>query len=157
MRYCEKCGHKIKAKLCCYSSGSGALDLVWREDTQAGITLSRKVTKQDCVRYLASERGKHLTDWVPVLMEQRWALVCMVKRTGKNRLKIGDGSYTYELKCPPDCQWHKSDCYQATACNTTFYFTMRVKGKNRKFELKNYSTIMVLRYFLNHEKELTAL
>jgi hypothetical protein len=148
MRYCEKCGHKIKAKLFCYSSGSGCLDMAWREDTQVCTTLSRKVTKRDCVRYLASEKGKHLVDWVPVFMEQRWVLVGRVKRTGPNRLKAGDGSsYTYDFK--------HDECCLPAPFNTVFYFTMRVKGKNQQFELKNHSTLMVLRFFLNHEKELT--
>jgi hypothetical protein len=109
----------------------------------------RTVTYADAIRYLESKDGQHLAerDWVPVLINGRLVLAQKVKRTGPNRLRINGESYEYSVD-------NSLFCGRAEEANLTTTYKMRVKGKTQVFEMKNLSTRMVIRFFLNHEADL---
>lgn len=151
MKTCKACGAKIKQTIWCYSSGDGSLSLSWNERINGEmVSAGRKVTRADAVRYLNSKDGEHLKakGWIPFWYNKHWHLVKPVKRVGPNKLRIDTDTYSYT--------WDKAKCDDCVCFNSTFTFKTRIKGnKWDTFELKNQSTLMVLRFFLNHEQLFT--
>lgn len=147
MRNCPTCGKKIGVKLFCYSSGSGCLTLTWREDTRQAQTVSKRVTRKQAERFLASKEGEHLVNWLPVEINGQWVLAGHVKRIAPNMLRMKGDTYRYT--------WNKADM-GGEPCSVTVKveFRMRVKGKAEWFELKNHSYLMQIYYFLKHEEQL---
>jgi hypothetical protein len=163
MKTCSHCGHKIRQKLHSYSSGNGCLTLTWREDTSEGVSTSRKVTKRDVERLLASKFEKHLADrnWLPVFINGKWVLARHVKRIGPNRLRISGHSVDYAV----DTRFKNSrfsafveevDLVSAFVEEVDLVTTFKVKrnGKTIDSPMLNSSIRMVIRFFLNHEEEL---
>lgn len=150
MKTCTKCGSKIRAKLHSYSSGDGSLSLSWiYECGNNTITADRRVSLSDVCRYLNRKDQQCLVqrNWLPALIDGRWVLARHVKRTGPTRVSVSGHSYEYEITGEASTG-RVEDCY------IQMWFKVRVGGKMVRHELKNQSIRMVIRYFLNHEKEL---
>jgi hypothetical protein len=143
----------------CYSSGDGALHFVWSEDCpkNGGNAANRKVIKADVDRYLKTKDAEHLVqqNWLPVLLPgDRWVLVKYVRRLGPNRISVDGHTYTYKID-KQNPFWKRDK--EVIDCGLILTFAMKVKGKAKQFECMNGSIRMVVRYFLNHEKELTPI
>ena len=132
--YCPHCKRPFKLYLKTYSSGDGSLNLIWQYNDPASKTASKKVTKKDAQKYLQKE-GKHLENWVPVLINNRWILVKIVHRTGKNRVRVDGQTYYYE--------WDKTihgDAYDGNV-KITFKSTFRIYLKIKVNLLKLWKKI----------------
>jgi hypothetical protein len=151
MKLCPTCNQKIKETLESYSSGSGCLSLTWRYNIKNSPSSTRTVTHKDAIRHLVKEYHLANRNWLPVFVNDRWALARHVKRLGPNRLGISGHSYTYEIDTTHFKDFKFKDVNEV---NLKTWFTMRVGGKTKQFELFNLSTRMAIRFFLNHEKQL---
>jgi len=145
---CPTCNRKLKQEFHTYSSGDGCLSLHWVYFLNGEMkTASRKVTRADAVRYLNSERGKHLVGWKPVLYNNRWVLVAGVERTGKNKLRIDGHTYHYE--------WDKSKGEaRSYSVSVNFKYRKIVGNGWETAKLANLSILMTIYFFLNHENKL---
>jgi len=147
MKSCPHCGRTIRATLNTYSSGDGCLSLAWiYEEGNKTTTANRRVTLVDVCRFLKRKDQQHLVkkNWLPALINKRWVLARHVKRTGPNRLNISGHSYTYEIT-------GQASTGRVEACYLRVWF----KAASLRPTVLNQSILMVIRYFLNHEKELT--
>jgi hypothetical protein len=144
--YLERAGQRLH----CYSSGNGCLSLVWGDST--GCCTDRKVTLSHVRALLRLKEEKYLVEreWIPAKVGGRWVLARKMKRTGVNRLNIDGQSFIYEVD---------HSVYQdISSLNLTVRFRrFELPGQWEWHELKNESILMVIRYFLNHESELTPI
>jgi hypothetical protein len=141
-------------RLWCYSSGDGSLSLVWNVAEGGNMVCSgRKTTLGHIRAFLRLKEERHLTErgWVPANINGCWLLARKVKRTGKNRLNVGGRSYTYKI----NLSRFGGDVNHTNLTVWFRYFEHPRQWVRHHF--KNESELMVIRYFLNHEKELTPI
>lgn len=148
-RCCETCGQRIPQRLWCYSSGDGALHFSWVEDIGGGMSANRQVTKADIQRFLKTKEGKQLVamQWLPFFTSGHWVMAKVVKRVGKCKVEVDHEVYTYKID-KENIFFKRDGEVVDCALEATF------RHKNKLYVLKNGSIRMVIRYFLNHEKEL---
>jgi hypothetical protein len=140
----------------CYSSGSGSLSYCWsiHSDRHPGGEASgRKVTKGQVLCHLEMKANRHLWDkgWRPVCINGRWQLARRIERVSRNRLRITDGDtagvYSYKID-KRSIWWRKYKEVQHPNLTVTFL------RDGERYEVKNESILMVIRFFLNYEAEL---
>ena len=136
--------------LICYAPGDGSLDFTWTGKEYPHIATGRKVLRWHVNRFLKTKEGKRLIakGYKLYNINTHWTLVCTVVRKNKNTLLMSGDLYTYKVESlsPREANRGMPDC------DLTVYY--RYLSINRKFEVKNWSTRAVIRYFLNYEEEL---
>lgn len=137
-------------KLNGYAPGDGSIDFVWVDDK--GQAAVKDVTMDDVVRFLDNARNRHyfLKGWRPLFVNSRWALVKMFERVSDNQIQpVMDEEdrkgvvYTYTID--PE--------FGATVRQPGIKVTTEVEGHT--LEVRNWSILDSICFFLNHEEEIT--
>jgi hypothetical protein len=140
----------------CYAPGDGALAFCWAKSEHPYPTVSNPITPGIVRKFLKHSQGKHFAqkNYEIHQIENRIRLVAPVRRVSKDTLQINGKIYVYTLN-PALIENGKLVNFDA------FHVTTQVQGNtyypSDVVEVKNYSTLGELRFFLNHEHELKPL
>lgn len=138
--------------LLCYAPGDGGLAFSWVNNKTKHADSYLIVTREDVDAYLASEKGKkHHGKYKVFTINGQLRLAQPVTRTGPNTLELDGSTYQYTLteegtQMLAENKGHLPHSYVG--------FTFDHEGK--ACELKNWSMLATLTFFLVHEKILTA-
>jgi len=128
---------KTTMKLISYSSGDGSLTLTWRDGDDSA---NKPVSRTDAIRYLNRKRNDHLRErgWRVMWDGHWWRLVQPWQRLS------ADLFYNDE-----------HGVVRVVEQQSSQHLTAEFRHKRKWYELRNWSTIGTLLYFLNHEGWIT--
>lgn len=154
-------------ELTIYASGNGALSFVWhaeetnRYGTSQRIATGRHVTMDEARNYMRTTvRGNRL-------VQQGWrlwsgtgggpCLIAPIKRTGPDRIKMGDREYRYNINQTDSFYVRDGEIRQVSLHLEILdepYDEYDVVPDLRT--VKNIGTLASAAFFLNHEKDIQA-
>lgn len=121
----------------------GSFEGGWQKEEYA----DRKATKNDMILALEDQRYTHLKQkgYRPILIYGNWRLVPFIKRIDENHLQVFNITVEYKV-----------DHSMMSGEKITFHsLTCLSMQDNIEFEIKNWSIIQAITFFLNHEKIIT--
>lgn len=144
-------------KLKHYAPGDGAFHLVW-VNTRTNQCDGPAVTQADVDRFVAEDpEWRYWADkgYRYALIHQQHRLVAPVRRVDENTLELEGKTYRYEVT--PEALAEARREGHLPKDYVKFFFWIVAEGIGRmEYQLRHWSTIDSLRFFLVHENSLAA-
>lgn len=137
---------KTDAILSSYAPGDGSIAFNWHDDTHERRSVNKTVTELDVMKYQLQKTGA-LSNYIRVFINGAWHLVRPIKRVADDLLLIDKEIYRYELR-----KRDRTDIW-----DSDLVVFVDDKYFDRPQLVHNLSIRAAIRFYLNHELEITTL